>query len=188
MTGCSCAAGYKGTITPTTFFPYYSDDCTPILCPTFSSGHTVLEGCFFHNNTSPGDYCLLIPSASSPYYSTFCTQFESCNALLKQDIFPRPFGTTNGVYYISYPDGVFPAFCDQVSDGGGWEMVFKISTSAGPLWSYNSSLWNEATSFNTSSLDESDEDALFPQYMNGNYSQVSHARDENRLTCCMCYI
>lgn len=167
-------AGYSGVIFGTQLPPYYGGSCMAVPCPSFAVGSSIPTGCTFR--FSQGNYCQLAPTTTAPYYliqSNTCTSFDSCYALLHQTSLLAPFGLTSGVYDITYPNGVFPTFCDQETDGGGWELVLKISSNAGTLWSYGSSLWTSGSPFNTKSLDETNTDALFPQYTNGNYNQVS---------------
>ena len=176
--GCSCNGGYSGTITGSTSPPFFTGVCSPVPCPSFTLGSTIPQGCICNNASGYYGVSPLVPTTSSPFYNSTCTQFQSCNELLTQTALPSTFGRTTGVYYITYSSGVYPAFCDQVTNGGGWELVLKISTSAGSLWSYGSSLWTSTTTLNSNSLDESDSDAQFPQYTHGYYSQVRRKGEE----------
>ena len=82
------------------------------------------------------------PTQTPPYYNSSCQQFVSCQALLSQTALPAPFGTTSGVYNIAYSSGVvYPTYCDQTTNGGGWELILKISSSGSMMWSYSATTW-----------------------------------------------
>ena len=178
--GCTCNAGFSGNPSPTLVSPFYLIGCTAVSCPSFTTGTTIasVSGCSCSNSQGYYGTASLIPAATSPFYTSTCFQFSSCQALKTQSFLPVPFGSTSGVYYITYPGSVvLPAYCDQVTNGGGWELVLKISTTAGSAWTYSSARWTSTTTVNPTSLDETDVDAQLPQYVSGSYSQVHFAVD-----------
>merc|ERR1719223_1120620 len=73
--GCTCNAGYNGTITASTTSPYYSGDCQAVSCPAHSFGGDVPAGC----TCNAGYSGTITASTTSPYYSGDC-QAVSCLA------------------------------------------------------------------------------------------------------------
>eukprot|EP00047_Mylnosiga_fluctuans_P023527 m.139504 g.139504 ORF g.139504 m.139504 type:complete len:734 (+) comp9616_c0_seq11:19-2220(+) len=164
--GCSCNAGYSGAITASTVSPYYTGACSAVACTAFSTGTSVPAGCTC--SSTQGLYGpTLTPTTTAPYYSSACATYASCKLLAATS-----YGTTSGVYYLTYDSGLrLPAYCDQTTNGGGWELVLKTANS-GTTFTYTAAAWTATSPINSASLDESNADALFPQYYSANYSHV----------------
>ena len=93
--GCTCNAGYSGSITATTSSPYYSGTCTAVSCPGNSSGLNIPSGCtcnsgyngsitaigtspYFSGGCSPVD-CGGVINALDPHASAICTHTRYMN-------------------------------------------------------------------------------------------------------------
>ena len=136
-----------------------------VSCPAGSVGPSIGGGCVCNN--ALGYYGNITATSTPPYYSGTCLQYNSCKALLLAAV-----GTVTGVYNVLYGSTAYPVYCDQVTNGGGWELVMKMSTTAGAIFGYHSAIWSTGSTFNTNSLDETNTDAVFPQFAAGSYSQV----------------
>eukprot|EP00047_Mylnosiga_fluctuans_P014769 m.41039 g.41039 ORF g.41039 m.41039 type:complete len:767 (-) comp5648_c0_seq1:68-2368(-) len=67
--GCTCNAGYSGTVTPTLTAPYYINTCQPVACPQNSTGQHIIAGC----TCSAGFTGTVMPSAVAPFVTSNCT-------------------------------------------------------------------------------------------------------------------
>eukprot|EP00047_Mylnosiga_fluctuans_P001101 m.212571 g.212571 ORF g.212571 m.212571 type:complete len:742 (-) comp10141_c6_seq29:4119-6344(-) len=178
--GCACAAGFAGGVSAAIGAPYFSGSCNPVPCPAGMLGGTVPQGCTC--NMTRGNYGVPFTATTAPpYYAGTCYSFSSCAALLTQSSVPGV-GSTSGVYYLTYaPDVVYPVYCDQTTNSGGWELVLKVA-STGVTFSYTAAAWTATSPINALSLDETNADALFPQYYAANYSQIMSKFKFNSIT------
>lgn len=67
--GCSCAAGYAGTIVASRDYPYYSGDCAAQSCPPSTVGSDLPNGC----TCGAGYEGAVTATTTSPYYNSTCT-------------------------------------------------------------------------------------------------------------------
>ena len=74
-TGCTCDAGFSGTITATSSSPFYSGTCAAESCPSDSTGTDLPTGC----TCDAGFSGTVTATDSSPHYSGSCTAV-SCRA------------------------------------------------------------------------------------------------------------
>eukprot|EP00913_Durusdinium_trenchii_P007648 g7185.t1 len=65
--GCSCKAGYSGTISPTQVPPFYCGKCELVPCPEFSTGPDVATGCDCKDGIGT-----VTPSNEAPFYVSTC--------------------------------------------------------------------------------------------------------------------
>ena len=93
----------------------------------------------------------------------------SCVQILRSGC---PYATTSGVYWINYNFVPTRTFCDQVSYGGGWELIMKMA--AGTTFSYTSAYWSTLNTLNpASNLDATyGTDNKYSGYNYGQYNQV----------------
>eukprot|EP00048_Salpingoeca_helianthica_P014505 m.222013 g.222013 ORF g.222013 m.222013 type:complete len:511 (-) comp15941_c0_seq1:113-1645(-) len=169
---CDCLPGFSGSVFWMSQTLTFVSSCAPVICPSFTIGVTVIQGCACNNTL--GQYGpALIPASVSPFYNNTCRRYSSCFDILNQTAAPS-IGRSTGVYNLVYgpTNTLLPVYCDQTTNGGGWEMVLKMASTSGALFAYTSTIWTSTTSLNPTSLDETDASALFPQYYLGNYSQV----------------
>eukprot|EP00931_Biecheleriopsis_adriatica_P032702 TRINITY_DN19048_c0_g1_i8.p1 TRINITY_DN19048_c0_g1~~TRINITY_DN19048_c0_g1_i8.p1 ORF type:complete len:2058 (-),score=330.35 TRINITY_DN19048_c0_g1_i8:145-6318(-) len=66
--GCTCDAGFSGTIGRSAVSPYYTGSCSAVPCPAHSSGESVPVGC----TCNDGYIGSIIPTGSAPFYNGSC--------------------------------------------------------------------------------------------------------------------
>jgi len=75
-----------------------------------------------------------------------CVEFKSC-----LDLKMKVPAAASGVYLIDPdqggPETPFAAYCEQVTEGGGWTMVLKVDGRLG-TFVFPASLWTDANTFN----------------------------------------
>eukprot|EP00441_Pelagodinium_beii_P000469 CAMPEP_0197703856 /NCGR_PEP_ID=MMETSP1338-20131121/125648_1 /TAXON_ID=43686 ORGANISM="Pelagodinium beii, Strain RCC1491" /NCGR_SAMPLE_ID=MMETSP1338 /ASSEMBLY_ACC=CAM_ASM_000754 /LENGTH=361 /DNA_ID=CAMNT_0043287755 /DNA_START=32 /DNA_END=1117 /DNA_ORIENTATION=- len=76
--GCTCYAGYSGTITASFSNRGYTGECTAVACPKHSTGANVQSGCYCNEGYSG----TIIASSYYPFYSGSCTCTNTSSALL----------------------------------------------------------------------------------------------------------
>lgn len=67
-TGCSCEAGYSGSIKATESSPFYSGMCVAVACPENAAGSDLPSGC----SCKPGFKGAIAKSKMPPYYTGSC--------------------------------------------------------------------------------------------------------------------
>eukprot|EP00930_Biecheleria_cincta_P017729 TRINITY_DN1399_c0_g2_i1.p1 TRINITY_DN1399_c0_g2~~TRINITY_DN1399_c0_g2_i1.p1 ORF type:complete len:731 (-),score=72.81 TRINITY_DN1399_c0_g2_i1:151-2043(-) len=67
--GCSCNAGYAGTISSTEAAPYYQGSCSAVGCPVNSNGLHVPNGC----SCNAGYSGIVTASTVNPFYTSTCS-------------------------------------------------------------------------------------------------------------------
>jgi hypothetical protein len=68
--GCSCNAGYSGSVTVSASSPFYTGSCAAVSCPAYSSGTNVPGGCACNSGYTGS----IQDSASNPFYAGSCAQ------------------------------------------------------------------------------------------------------------------
>eukprot|EP00913_Durusdinium_trenchii_P017855 g16779.t1 len=66
--GCSCNAGFSGTIEPTGDSPFFKGSCSAVACPSWTDGKNVPSGCACWK----GYFGSLQATSSQPYYTGSC--------------------------------------------------------------------------------------------------------------------
>lgn len=66
--GCTCDAGFAGSVTAIAQSPYYQNGCTAVQCPTDSSGTDVPTGC----TCDAGFSGSITASSASPFFTGSC--------------------------------------------------------------------------------------------------------------------
>jgi hypothetical protein len=94
--GCTCNAGYSGSIIPTSLFPFFTSSCqgddllsllTPgVSCPANSVGSSVPAGC----TCRPGFSGTVTATSLSPFFVSTCAGCVSCLASHAQLSRARP--------------------------------------------------------------------------------------------------
>lgn len=74
--GCTCAAGFNGTVLGLTSAPFFTSTCSAVPCPVGSTGSSVLAGCTCAAGTSG----IISPIVGLPFYSSTCAAVP-CPAL-----------------------------------------------------------------------------------------------------------
>jgi len=142
VAGCTCAAGFNGTMTPSTIPPYVTAPCTPVGCPPDSSGTNVVAGC---RCTLTGT---VVATSSAPFYSSTCAVVSrrSCNAYFLSNP-----ALASGTFTIDLDDAgplaPFQVYCDMTTGNGGWTLV-DVRSGGVPMFtepSYNPLLLTTGT-------------------------------------------
>lgn len=70
--GCTCNAGFRGSVTLRSTAPFYRSTCAPAACPNGTTGTSVVSGCVcnagYNSTVTPS----VIPSNTSPFYINSC--------------------------------------------------------------------------------------------------------------------
>eukprot|EP00913_Durusdinium_trenchii_P023015 g21610.t1 len=67
--GCSCKAGFSGTISASSASPYYTGSCSSVQCPSHSEGANVPKGC----SCKAGYKGSIEASTTDPFYTGECS-------------------------------------------------------------------------------------------------------------------
>lgn len=124
-----------------------------------------------------GSLSLSLASERSRAIATTCllgltqnTPAISCMQILRSGC---SYATTSGVYWLIYNFVPAQAYCDQVSYGGGWELIMKMAQ--GTTFTYAASYWTSPNTLNPSAnLDASygGTDNKYNGFNYGQYNQV----------------
>ncbi|CAJ1443825.1 unnamed protein product, partial [Effrenium voratum] len=66
--GCTCSAGYSGTITASDSSPFYTGSCSAENCPSWTTGTKIANGCTCWDHY----FGSITAKVGSPYYSGTC--------------------------------------------------------------------------------------------------------------------
>ncbi len=70
LLGCSCTAGYNGSVRRSEEFPFYQGACSPVACPSHSFGWHIAAGC----TCDEGYVGSILPSKTEPFFIGGCEE------------------------------------------------------------------------------------------------------------------